>query len=99
MNSGTLLRLMNRGTVRTLPGVHAKTYIIDNVVLITSANLTETFTKRREIGALLDAAESVDAIDVFESWWNSLAAEISEHAIAEWERCASPSAPELEVSP
>src|SRR3954467_221274 len=47
VHCGTLLRLRNRGLVRTLKGVHAKIYIIDDQAIVTSANLTETaFTKR-----------------------------------------------------
>jgi hypothetical protein len=65
--------------------------------MITSANLTETaFTKRREIGVLLDATESADTINVFESWWNDLAADVSDDAITKWEKCDSPSASEHE---
>ncbi len=57
-NRGTLLHFVDRGTVKSIPGIHAKVYIFDSRVLLTSANLTETaFTKRREIGTLLSAEE------------------------------------------
>lgn len=57
-----------RGDVKTLAGIHAKIYIIDDSVLITSANLTETaFAKRHEIGIFLDDASGVAT--VFQTWW------------------------------
>lgn len=70
VNAGTLSWLLDRGSIRSLPGVHAKVYIFDNQALVTSANLTETaFTKRREIGLLLTAEEADDAINAFSAWW------------------------------
>src|SRR4051794_39146965 len=50
----------NVGQVRSLEGMHAKIYIIDDDVLVTSANLTSTaFSARYEIGQWLseEAAE------------------------------------------
>jgi phosphatidylserine/phosphatidylglycerophosphate/cardiolipin synthase-like enzyme len=86
VNRGTLIRLLDRGPVRTLRGVHAKIYIVDDRALVTSANLTETaFTKRREIGILLDESESEDAITMFNTWWESFASEISPDKAEEWE--------------
>jgi len=86
VHHGTLLQLLDRGFVRTLQGVHAKIYIIDERAIVTSANLTGTgFTKRREIGILLDAEESADVMKVFNAWWG-LAKEIPQDSIAEWER-------------
>lgn len=70
VNTGTLSWLLDRGSIRSLPGVHAKVYIFDNRALVTSANLTETaFTKRREIGLLLTAEEAGDVINAFSAWW------------------------------
>lgn len=70
VNAGTLSWLLDRGIIRSLPGVHAKVYIFDNGALVTSANLTETaFTKRREIGLLLTTEEAGDIVNAFSAWW------------------------------
>jgi len=88
-NRGTLLHFIDRGAVKSIPGIHAKVYIFDSRVLLTSANLTETaFTKRREIGTLLNEQESVDAIQIFETWWK-LADDLNEAALAALEKSAS----------
>src|SRR3954471_3341271 len=39
VNRGTLMRLLNRGPVRSLPGMHAKIYVVDDQAIVTSANL------------------------------------------------------------
>lgn len=84
-NRGTLLHFIDRGTVKSIAGVHAKVYIFDSRVLLTSANLTETaFTKRREIGQLLNEQESIDSIQIFETWWR-LATELSPNTLADLE--------------
>ena len=73
----------DRGRIATLPGVHAKIYIIDDQAIVTSANLTETaFTKRREIGLLPSASESAQTIDIFQSWWKSEATEVGPDELA-----------------
>lgn len=85
-NRGTLLHFVDRGTVRSIPGVHAKVYIFDSRALLTSANLTETaFTKRREIGTLLSEEESADTIQIFETWWR-LAQDLEASALSELEK-------------
>ena len=62
--------LKETGKLRTLNGVHAKMYIVDNKCLITSANLTETaFLKRYEVGILLSEKESKNMIEIFKSFW------------------------------
>jgi PLD-like domain len=87
-NRGTLLHFIDRGTVKSIPGVHAKVYIFDSCVLLTSANLTKTaFTKRREIGTLLNERESAEAIQIFETWWR-LAEDLNEAALSELEKSA-----------
>jgi len=59
------------GKIRSLRGLHAKIYILDDEVIVTSANLTATaFTKRYEMGVLLSAPESADAVAAFDSWWH-----------------------------
>lgn len=87
VHRGTLMRLLNRGLVKTVPAVHAKIYIVDDQAIITSANLTETgFTKRREIGILLEGSEATDTIIVFEGWWKELASELSPEDVAQLEK-------------
>jgi phosphatidylserine/phosphatidylglycerophosphate/cardiolipin synthase-like enzyme len=46
----TIKAFQKRAEIRSLEGLHAKSYIIDNTILITSANLTGTaFQSRWEI--------------------------------------------------
>lgn len=53
-NGDTLRRFAQRGLIYHLRGLHAKIYIIDNKVLLTSANLTRTaFSCRYESGIFL----------------------------------------------
>ncbi len=88
VNRGTLLRFIDRGSVKTIPGVHAKIYIFDDQAIVTSANLTETaFTKRREIGMVLNEQESKETIRIAEVWWN-LAAELTPQQFASIEQSA-----------
>lgn len=58
------------GEVRSLRSVHAKIYIIDDWCLITSANLTGTaFSRRHEVGTILENESIKDTIKVFDEWW------------------------------
>ena len=87
VSRGTLLKFLNRGSVATLRGVHAKIYVVDDRAIVSSANLTDTaFTKRREIGLLLDAAEAKDTITIVNYWWERLAKEISPDEVQDWEK-------------
>jgi len=96
VNRGTLLQLLNRGEVATLRGVHAKIYIVDDQAIVSSANLTETgFTKRREIGLLLDASEAKETISTVKHWWEMVAKEISLDHVQDWEK-SSPFTKEVE---
>ncbi len=82
---GTLKRLLDRDPVKTLRGLHAKIYIVDDQAIVTSANLTETaFTKRREIGILLGATESNEIITIVNTWWDNFASEISPDTVEKW---------------
>lgn len=64
----TLRKFIDNGDVKTLEGLHAKLYIIDNKVLITSANLSETaFCRRYEIGTVTDLSEELN--QKFSEWW------------------------------
>lgn len=61
------------GQVRSLEGMHAKIYIIDEAVLVTSANLTRTaFSARYEIGQWLSEEEARTTIRLFIAWWEDL---------------------------
>jgi PLD-like domain len=62
--------------VRSLEGLHAKLYIVDDSVLITSANLTETaFTRRHEVGLVLKGQRARGLVAVYEGLWD-FAAEV-----------------------
>lgn len=67
----TLERFAAHRPVRSLTGVHAKLYIADNSVLLTSANLTETaFTRRYEAGRVLTGVHAQELIAFYELLWN-----------------------------
>lgn len=72
-NKGGLSRdsvrvLQNRAEIRSLVGLHAKVYLLDNKLVLTSANLTGTaFSRRWEIGHIFDATKR--NISFFEQWW------------------------------
>ncbi len=66
----TLKQFFRRGTVRTLLGLHAKLYVMDDFVLLTSANLTGTaFSRRYEAGVVLTGQQAKNAVRLFQSWW------------------------------
>lgn len=70
-------RMRARGDVKNLLGLHAKVYIIDDNVLVSSANLTSTaFSKRFEMGVLLTGSSARQVISIYEEWWNSEAEDI-----------------------
>jgi len=69
-NSDTLKLFYEVGVIKSLVGLHAKIYIIDNKCLITSANLTSTaFSKRHEVGFILSDEDIVQSITFFELLW------------------------------
>lgn len=71
INPVTIKQFLHKTEVRTLAGLHAKIYIIDNSVFITSANLTGTaFSKRYEICEYFTITDKHDILDVFNDWWN-----------------------------
>lgn len=91
LNSETIRTFNELGELKHLVGIHAKIYIIDNLCLITSANLTNTaFTKRHEIGVFLDKADSLKAISIFNNWWDK-AEKISSIVIKKMKRVDSES--------
>jgi hypothetical protein len=66
----TVEKFSSRGEVKTLRGLHAKLYIIDDKVLVTSANLTRSaFRDRYEIGILLE--DNSEVLKIFNDWWNN----------------------------
>lgn len=69
INKETYELFKQYATINTLAGLHAKIYILDDTVFITSANLTgAAFSKRYEIGVMLENSE--DTIETFEHWWS-----------------------------
>ncbi len=70
INFETIKQFLYRANVRTLAGLHAKIYIIDNSVFITSANLTATaFSKRYEICSFFTFDKTHEILNVFNKWW------------------------------
>ncbi len=70
LNRETVLRFSQKGTVKTLRGLHGKVYIADDAVLLTSANLTITaFSRKHELGVILNGATARSAIAQFKDWW------------------------------
>ena len=70
ISASSIMLLKKRGLVRSLIGLHAKIYVIDNNCIIGSANLTKTsFTKRYEAAIVLSPHESNKAIALFETFW------------------------------
>lgn len=72
-NGHTLRRFAQKGSIHHIRGLHAKIYVIDNQVLLASANLTgAAFARRYEAGVLLTGKPAESAIKLFESWWDKL---------------------------
>lgn len=70
IDTETLQHFHARGQVKTLAGLHAKIYIVDDTCLLTSANLTNTaFTKRHEIGIICNSKQAQQVIETFNDWW------------------------------
>jgi Phosphatidylserine/phosphatidylglycerophosphate/cardiolipin synthases and related enzymes len=73
----TLKSFKREGKIKTITGLHAKIYILDNKALITSANLTNTaFSRRFEIGTFLSENEAERVIAYYKKWWESEAKDI-----------------------
>lgn len=80
----TLEAFYKSGSIQTLRGLHAKIYIIDDSVIITSANLTEAaFSRRYEMGVLLQGQEAKEAIAQFDLWWKKKSTSVSLKMIKE----------------
>lgn len=66
----TVERFAAHRPIKSLKGVHAKLYIMDNSVLLTSANLTEAaFTRRHEAGLVLKGEQARELVALYESLW------------------------------
>jgi phosphatidylserine/phosphatidylglycerophosphate/cardiolipin synthase-like enzyme len=66
----TLQQLGRRGVVKSLPGLHAKVYVVDGTVFVGSANLTGTaFSRRHEALVRLTGAAAEEAAAQFDRWW------------------------------
>jgi hypothetical protein len=66
----TIERFAAHRPIKSLKGVHAKLYIMDDSVLLTSANLTEAaFTRRHEAGLVLKGEQARELVDFYESLW------------------------------
>ncbi len=78
LNPNTIKNFHDVGDVKSIKGLHAKIYIVDNYALLTSANLTNTaFSKRYEVGVFLSKAESRPVIKLYDIWWKNVAENIS----------------------
>lgn len=77
LNPVTIKWFRNRGEIKTIKGLHAKIYIIDDSAILSSANLTSTaFSKRYEVGILLSDKEAQTLFDLYSDWWNKVANDI-----------------------
>jgi len=66
----TVERFQRSGVVKSLHSLHAKIYILDDDVIVTSANLTgAAFFKRFEAGVLLSGSCATDVVSLYCQWW------------------------------
>jgi hypothetical protein len=65
-----VMALKKRGQVKSLRGLHAKIFVIDDKCIVGSANLTRTsFTKRYEAAILLPQQKADHVITLFQTFW------------------------------
>lgn len=72
MPKATITSFFNSGIqMKSLHGVHAKIYLVDDWCMLTSANLTgSAFSKRLEIGTVVDSTEDIaEIVETFNKWW------------------------------
>jgi phosphatidylserine/phosphatidylglycerophosphate/cardiolipin synthase-like enzyme len=70
LSRDTMGKFATHRPIRSLRGLHAKIYVVDNTVLLTSANLTGcAFRKRHEVGFLLDGATGQPFIRLYKDFW------------------------------
>jgi hypothetical protein len=83
LNGPTVTRIAQRGSVHDLRGLHAKLYIVDDVVLLTSANLTGTaFSSRYESGVWLTGSPAQEAIALYSQWWSQKSTRLNPGALS-----------------
>jgi len=77
INYETVKCFDSAGKIKTLAGLHAKIYILDNEALVTSANLTcAAFSKLFEIGVFLSEKETKSVIHYYNELWTKEAEDI-----------------------
>jgi hypothetical protein len=77
LSRDTLERFAAHRPLHSLQGLHAKLYVVDDFVLLTSANLTGyAFKKRHEVGLLLSGQAAQHLVSLYEHLW-TLSAEIA----------------------
>lgn len=77
VNYETIKCFHDRGEIKSIRGLHAKIYIIDDCAILTSANLTKTaFSKRYEVGIFLSEVEARSLINLYNKWWENVAEDI-----------------------
>lgn len=73
-NYSSLKLFLKRGEIKSLIGLHAKVYLLDNECFIASANLTNTaFSKRYEIGCHITGPKVKVIERIFVEWWKTAA--------------------------
>jgi hypothetical protein len=81
INRDTALRFAEKGSIKKLRGLHAKLFVVDDSVLLTSANLTvAAFSRRHEVGVMLTGEAANSAINLFARWWKA-AEEVTKEAV------------------
>jgi hypothetical protein len=75
----TIGHFQRRGPVKSLRGLHAKIYIMDDHAVVTSANLTGTaFFRRYEAGVLLSGSSVTSVMELYRQWWGQQASRFPE---------------------
>lgn len=78
----TMKNFWDKGKIKSMRGLHAKIYIVDDCAILTSANLTQTaFTKRHEVAIFLSADEAKWLINLYEEWWENTTEEVSQESM------------------
>ncbi|MBU0586711.1 phospholipase D family protein [Candidatus Micrarchaeota archaeon] len=78
LNYESIKYFQYRGKIKSIIGLHAKIYIIDDNAILASANLTGTaFSRRYEVAVLFEGIDAIPLIELYEQWWNNVAEEIS----------------------
>lgn len=82
LNLNTIKCFRDRSQVKYINALHAKIYIIDNQAIITSANLTGTaFSRRYEIGVLVDKRTIGVLEKLYDIWWKEIATNMPNNLI------------------